>query len=423
MIGRALRGGGEQRATLSNPVDWLLRSLGVQQSAAGVDVSVDGALAHADVFACVGVLARNAQRLPLKVYRKDGANDRVEVTDTPVAKRLAKPSPTLTRGGLVALTMAHMNAWGNAYWAKIRPSAVMPVERFEPIHPSRVRVHKRNGEPIFEVRKDANGDGAEGSFTRRDIVHFKGLSLDGLCGVSPIGQAREGIGLAIASEEAAAAFWANGGAPAGVIEATSKLTPEALTRLRAGWDAQHKGTGNAGKVAILESGYTWKAVGMPPEDAQWVETRKLGTLTVCRIFGVFPWMIGADGGGSMTYSNVESQMLAFAIHSLAPWLDVIEETLAADDDLFAEDEYPEFVMDALLRGDSVGRASVYSQALNKWMTVNEIRRRENLPAIDGGDEIKAPAPPPVIAPHAPAPPAPDPAADPAADPTKGKANG
>src|SRR5690242_15972158 len=166
MIGRRLRGGSESRATLSNPIDWLFRAFGAQPSKSGVDVSVESALAHADVFACIGVLARNAQQLPLKVYRRSG-NDREELYDAQIAQRLRSPSPSLTRGGLIALTTAHLNAWGNAYWAKVRPrvgpgvpALAVPVERFEPIAPSRVSVEKVNGEPIFTVRKDAYGNGA-----------------------------------------------------------------------------------------------------------------------------------------------------------------------------------------------------------------------------------------------------------------------
>jgi HK97 family phage portal protein len=118
----------------------------------------------------------------------------------------------------------------------------------------------------------------------------------------------------------------------------------------------------------------------------------MSTSTIARVFGVPPWRIGASGGDSMTYSNVESQDLAFAKHTLRPWLVRIEQALKGDPDLFPSDsEYPEFLVDAMLRADSATRATVYAQGFGRWLTTNDIRRSENLAPLAGGDELVTPA--------------------------------
>jgi len=132
----------------------------------------------------------------------------------------------------------------------------------------------------------------------------------------------------------------------------------------------------AGEVEFLP-------ISMPADDAQFLEQRKLSATEIARVFRVPPWMIGADAGSSMTYANVEQQALAFVTYSLRPWLILIEQALAADPDLCPPGVYVEFLLDALLRADSATRSEVYARALDPitgWMSREEVRRLENLPA-------------------------------------------
>jgi HK97 family phage portal protein len=125
----------------------------------------------------------------------------------------------------------------------------------------------------------------------------------------------------------------------------------------------------------------WVAMAGPLDDLQFVEQRKLSTAEIARIFRIPPWMIGAASGDSMTYSNVEQQQLAFVMHSLRPWLVLIEQAISADPDLCSQNQYVEFLLDALLRADSKTRADIYALALDPvkgWMTRDEVRRLENL---------------------------------------------
>lgn len=164
-----------------------------------------------------------------------------------------------------------------------------------------------------------------------------------------------------------------------------KRGESALEQLAEAWSTRHRGVRNSSRIAILQGDVEFVPVQMTSADAQFIESRRLSSTEVARIFRVPAWMIGADSGDSMTYSNTESQALAFVQHSLRPWLVAIEGALNADVDLFpaATGTYAEFKLDGLLRGDSASRASFYTAALNPqtgWMTRGEIRALENLPA-------------------------------------------
>lgn len=381
MIGRALV---ERRSTLRQPDQVLVDALTGGSTYAGPAVNSSTALAHVDVFACVRVLAQSVGSLPLIVYRRT-ASGRERADDARVSRLLSAPMPGVTQGGLFANVTAHLQLWGNAYVAKYR-DASGGVAQLGLLDPSQMQVQVRGDEPFY--RYAPLGD----ELSRRDVLHVKGFSVDGVYGVSPIGQARQTLGLGLALEEHAARFFSNGAHPSGVIQMPNSPTPEQVRMFRESWDAMHSGTSRAHRPAILVGGASWQPVGMPPEDAQFVEQRKLSTTQVCRVFGVYPWMVFGDSGDSLTYANVEQQQIAFVTHSLRPWLVTIEQALQADDDLFgsaATGLYPEFLIDALLRGDAATRAAVYAAATGgkPWMTRNEVRRAENLPALDGGDEL------------------------------------
>lgn len=373
MIGRALV---ERRSTLRQPDQVLVDALTGGATYAGPTVNSSTALAHVDVFACVRVLAQSVGALPLIVYRRT-ASGRERADDARIARLLAAPMPGVTQGGLFANATAHLQLWGNAYVAKYR-DASGAVSQLGLLDPSQMMVEVRGGEPFYRYAR------IEGEMSRRDILHVKGFSVDGVYGVSPIGQARQTLGLGLALEEHAARFFSNGAHPSGVIQMPVSPTEEQIKRFRESWDAMHSGTSRAHRPAILVGGASWQPIGMPPEDAQFVEQRKLSTTQVCRVFGVYPWMVFGDSGDSLTYANVEQQQIAFVTHSLRPWLVTIEQALQADDDLFgsaATGLYPEFLIDALLRGDAATRAAVYAAATGgkPWMTRNEVRRAENLP--------------------------------------------
>ena len=220
-----------------------------------------------------------------------------------------------------------------------------------------------------------------------DVLHVPGLGFDGLVGYSPIAMAKNAIGLAIATEEFGAKFFANGAAPSGVLEHPGTIKDPA--KVRESWNTTFGGSGNAGKVAVLEEGMKYTPISISPEQAQFLETRKFQINEIARIFRVPPHMVGDLEKSS--FSNIEQQSLEFVKYTLDPWVIRWEQAMARA--WFTDDEkktlFIKFSVDGLLRGDYASRMSGYATARqNGWMSANDIRELENLdkiPSEDGGD--------------------------------------
>ena len=220
-----------------------------------------------------------------------------------------------------------------------------------------------------------------------DVLHVPGLGFDGLVGYSPIAMAKNAIGMGIACEEYGARFFANGAAPSGVLEHPGTIKDP--VKIRDSWNATFKGSGNAHKVAVLEEGMKYTQIGISPEQAQFLETRKFQINEIVRIFRVPPHMVGDLEKSS--FSNIEQQSLEFVKYTLEPWIVRWEQSLMRV--LLSPDEKRDFFfkfnLEGLLRGDYQSRMQGYSIARqNGWMSANDIRELENLdkiPVEAGGD--------------------------------------
>lgn len=343
-------------------------------------VTPANALQGADAYACVRCLSDAAASLPLHVYRRAGEGR--ERVDNATAGLLRRPDEATTTANLIGQLVAHLNLHGNAFLGKWRgPDGT--IEKLALLAPDRVQVEVLAGRPSYIVT------GVQGRATRHgtdDVVHIKALSTDGIVGLSPIRQCRVALGLSTSLAEHAQTFFANDATPRGLLKVQHFGDAAAqVAELREGWNAQHKGTANSHRIAVVSGEVDFAPIGMPPEDAQLLESRQFSSQEIARIFRVPPWMIGAPSGDSMTYANVESQSLAFTTYSLRPWLVTIEQALSADRDLCGRRTYVEFALDALLRSDSLTRAQVYEKALDPitgHMTRAEVRQLENLPEED-----------------------------------------
>ena len=149
-----------------------------------------------------------------------------------------------------------------------------------------------------------------------DVLHIPGLGFDGLVGYSPIAMAKNAIGMAIACEEYGAKFFANGAAPGGVLEHPGTIKDP--QRVRESWQSTFGGSGNSNKIAVLEEGMKYTPIGISPEQAQFLETRKFQINEIARIFRVPPHMVGDLEKSS--FSNIEQQSLEFVKYTLEPWL-------------------------------------------------------------------------------------------------------
>ena len=220
-----------------------------------------------------------------------------------------------------------------------------------------------------------------------DVLHIPGLGFDGLVGYSPIAMAKNAIGMAIACEEYGAKFFANGAAPGGVLEHPGTIKDP--QRVRESWQSTFGGSGNANKIAVLEEGMKYTPIGISPEQAQFLETRKFQINEIARIFRVPPHMVGDLEKSS--FSNIEQQSLEFVKYTLDPWVIRWEQSIQRS--LLSKDEkaayFVKFNLEGLLRGDYQSRMNGYAIGRqNGWMSANDIRELENLdriPAEDGGD--------------------------------------
>lgn len=288
--------------------------------------------------------------------------------------------------------MSHLLLWGNAY-AQILRNGKGEVIGLYPLMPNKMRVDRAPNGKIYYIynRTESDSPQIKGPgqiyLKREDVFHVPGLGFDGLVGYSPIAMSKNTIGMAIACEEYGAKFFANGASPGGVLEHPGVVSdPE---RLRSSWNELFGGSGKAHRLAVLEEGMKFQSISVPPEQAQFLETRKFQINEIARIFRVPPHVVGDLEKSS--FSNIEQQSLEFVKYTLDPWVMRWEQSIQRL--LLLPDEkkkyFVKFNVDGLLRGDYVSRMSGYATARqNGWMSANDIRELENLDRIPeelGGD--------------------------------------
>lgn len=361
-------------------------------SSAGKNVNERSAMQMTAVYSCVRILAEAVAGLPLHLYRykEDGGKERA-IDNNLYYLLHDEPNKEMSSFIFRETLMTHLLLWGNAY-AQIIRNGKSEVVALYPLMPNKMQVDRdENGELYYIYTRSSDEaktmDGVTVYLTPRDVLHIPGLGFDGLVGYSPIAMAKNAIGLAIATEEYGAKFFANGAAPSGVLEHPGTIKDP--SRLRENWNSTFGGSANSGKVAVLEEGMKYTPISISPEQAQFLETRKFQIDEIARIFRVPPHMVGDLEKSS--FSNIEQQSLEFVKYTLDPWVIRWEQSLSRA--LLNEDEkrkyFFKFNLEGLLRGDYESRMSGYAVARqNGWMSANDIRELENMdkiPAEDGGD--------------------------------------
>jgi len=336
------------------------------------------------VYACVRILAEAIAGLPLQLYRYKPDGGKEKATDHPLYYLLhTEPNPEMTSFVFRETLMSHLLLWGNAYAQIIRDGAGRIVALY-PLLPNKMTVDRTaSGQLYYEYRTD----GAPVILRPEDVLHIPGLGFDGLVGYSPIAMAKNAVGIAIACEEYGASFFANGANPGGVLEHPGVVKDP--KRVRESWNAVYQGSGNAHRIAVLEEGMKFQAIGIPPEQAQFLETRKFQLNEIARIFRVPPHMVGDLDKSS--FSNIEQQSLEFVKYTLDPWVVRWEQAIAKA--LLLPSEKPiyfaRFNVDGLLRGDYQSRMQGYSVGIqNGFLSPNDVRRLEDLnliPEEEGGN--------------------------------------
>ena len=377
-------------AAPANAPGWLVELFGGGRgTAAGVSVSEESALTFSAVYACMRILAESVASLPLKVYRRSGDRGKAPARSHWAWALLHDaPNPDMTAVVWRELGMVHVLGYGNAF-ARVEWAGNGAARALWPIHPARVTVKRTvAGALVYEVQPDAATDppgGHPAVVPAEDMVHVPALGWNGLVGLSPVRLAREAVALGLAAEAFGAGFFGNGARPGGVLEVPSGLRPADVEKLRERWEASHQGTGRANRVAVLGLGSKFVPTTIPPEDAQFLETRRFQVSEVARIFRVPPHML-ADLERA-TFSNVEHLGLEFVMHSLRPWLVRWEQELNRK--LFGTAGtaglYCEHAVDGLLRGDQESRFNAYAVGRQwGWLSADDVRELENLPPLADG---------------------------------------
>lgn len=332
------------------------------------------------VYACVRILSETIASLPLHTYRRT-ENGKEKATEHSIYHLLAdEPNPEMTSFVFRETLTGHLLLWGNAYAQIIRDGRGKVIALY-PLLPDKMTVDRNDKGEIYYIY---NKEGRLYSLRSDEVLHIPGLGFDGLIGYSPIAMAKNAIGMAIATEEYGAKFFANGANPGGVLEHPGIVKDPA--RVRESWNSVYQGSSNSHRIAVLEEGMKFQSIGIPPEQAQFLETRKFQTEEICRIFRVPPHLVA--NLDKATFSNIEHQSISFVVHTIRPWLVRIEQSI--NKALFTESEKKEyfvsFVVEGLLRGDYASRMQGYAIGIqNGFLSPNDVRTLENMNTIENGD--------------------------------------
>lgn len=363
------------------------------RTTSGKPVNERTAMQTTAVYACVRILAEAVASLPLHVYEYQDDGGKKLVHDHPLYYLLHdEPNPEMTSFVFKETLMSHLLIWGNAYAQIIRDGAGRVLGLY-PLLPDKMEVQRDDRGNIYYVysrNSDENPMFKEyGNIKLKaeDVLHIPGLGFDGLIGYSPIAMAKNAVGMTLACEEYGASFFANGANPGGVLEHPGVLKDP--SKVRESWNSVYRGVNNAHKIAVLEEGMKYQQIGIPPEEAQFLETRKFQINEIARLYRIPPHMVGDLDKSS--FSNIEQQSLEFVKYTLDPWVIRWEQSLQRS--LLLPGEKGKYFIklnvDGLLRGDYQSRMNGYAVGRqNGWFSANDIREMENMnpiPDEEGGN--------------------------------------
>ena len=375
-------GGGENRA-ISFQTIWGAGDLSTFETQAGSFIDYTTALQINSVWACVSLISDTISALPVDTYiRKDG----IAFPYRPRPAWVSRPDAMINSTTFWQQTMISLLLDGNAFIRIFRDPITGQILSMMVLDPMKVAVSRRaNGTKRYTYTGE---DGKE--LSSDDILHITGsIVLPGsIRGKSTVDSLKENLGLSMSLESFAARFFGQGTQTSGVIEYPGALSAEQAENLSKSFDRAHKGYRKAHKTGILSGGATFKPTAVANDQAQMLDSRRLAVEDVARMFRVPSFMVGLNERGSQSYGSNEQNAISFVTHTLRPWLAKLEDAFSA---LLPDTAYLAFNTDDLLRGDYASRIEGYAKMLqNGVMSTNEVRRKENMRPIDGGDVVRVP---------------------------------
>lgn len=379
----------EKRASLANPDDFLTSVFGGGESNSGVSVTPESALTNTAILAAVERLSRTVASLPLITYKRLPNGGKERDPSFPLASKLHDaPNDEHTAVEFRQYQMASLLLRGKSYSFIDRNGAGKVLDLW-PLNPAKVELERKSGQLIY-TWKPKGGVGR--TFMAHQIHHIHGLSMDGVTGLSPIGLARESIGLGLAAEEYGARFFSGGANAGGILKHPATLSEGAQKRLGTSFDQANMGLSKSHRTMVLEEGLDWTKIGVDPREAQFIELRKFQVRDAARIFGIQPHLIGDLENA--TFTNIESQGIEYVVYTLGYWLKLFEQAITRD--LLSEQErkthFVEFLVEGLLRGDVAARGEFYWKMFQMGaFSPNDILHLENRNSVEGGDRRYVPA--------------------------------
>lgn len=340
----------------------------------------DKALTLSAVWCAIRLLAESVSSLPISVYSKQANGDKLEDSKSPIYNLVKfKPNYYQNKITFFEYIMLCICTNGNAY-AKIERNNSGTPTQLLCIDPDNVTIVIKDNELFYQVDN-------EGVLDASDVLHFKTITDDGINGISPIDQCAKALNWSLSLEEFGATFFSNGAKPSSILQTDRALSDTALQRLKTSFNNNYGKLKNSNSTIVLEEGLTFKPISISPEQAQFLASRTFSIEEVARIFRVGPHLLMDLTKSS--FNNIEMQSQEFVTYTLMPYITRIEEEMNLK--LFRTNElgktFVEFNVNGLLRGDVKSRTEAYKTAItNGYMSINEVRQKENMNSIDGGDK-------------------------------------
>jgi HK97 family phage portal protein len=335
------------------------------------------------IFSAVSLISDTISTLPLDSYiRRDGAR----FAFRPRPAWVQQPDIDTSKEAFYGSLIVSMLLDGNGFVRVFRDNSGRVVN-MTVLNPTKV-----------EIRKDKVGgvtfiyEGENKPLNKNEILHIPDVVRPGETrGISRVTALKDNFGLALALESYAARFFGQGASTNGIIEFPGNLTPEQAKQLVEGFDARHKGFRKAHKTGVLSGGAKFVQTTVANDQAQFIDSRRMAVEDVARAFNIPPHLLGLPG--TNTYSSVEQNNIAFVTHTLRPIVQKLESAFTSlmVNEPGGSTAFIKFTLDGLLRGDANSRFSAYSVGLQAgYLTINDIRRLEDLPPVDGGEIIRVP---------------------------------
>ena len=346
---------------------------------AGVNINGKNAFEIVAFFSAVSLISDTISSLPCDAFIRING-DRQPYRPRPAW--VDQPDVDTTRQAHYGAVVTSLLVYGNSYTRVFRDKAG-EVVNLVVLDPTTVEV-KRNsiGRKMFIVT------GEDKPLSSDEVIHILDLAEPGaLTGVARVTKLKDALGVATALQSYAARFFGQGATTQGVIEFPGALTAEQAKNLVDGFDARHRGWRKSHKTGVLSGGAQYKSTSVPNDQAQFLDSRRFAVEEMARAFNIPLHMMGIPGTAS--YASVEQNNLQFISHTLRPILEKIEWSYSKL--LPTPAAFIKFNFNALLRGDLQSRMTSYSIGTQAGvMSVNDVRRLEDLSPVADGDQYRVP---------------------------------